>query len=56
MISQKLVGDRMGVSQPTVAAFESYDANPTLSSISRYARAVGAEIEFKVTNSDLIEN
>ena len=32
-LSQQEVANRMGVSQPTVAAFERYDANPTLSSI-----------------------
>lgn len=44
-LSQAQVAERMGVSQPTVAAFERYDANPTLSTIRRYALAVGARIE-----------
>lgn len=43
-LSQETVAERMGVSQPTVAAFERYDSNPTLSSIRRYALAVGASI------------
>lgn len=43
-LSQETVAERMGVSQPTVAAFERYDANPTLSSIRRYALAVGASV------------
>lgn len=47
-LSQDLVGERMGVSQPAVASFESHDANPTLSTIRRYALAVGARIEYKV--------
>lgn len=47
-ISQELVGERMGVSQPAVAAFESHDSNPTLGTIRRYALAVGARIEHKV--------
>lgn len=43
-LTQEVVAERMGVSQPSVAAFERYDANPTLSSIRRYALAVGASI------------
>ncbi|UZN02680.1 helix-turn-helix transcriptional regulator [Cellulomonas sp. S1-8] len=41
-LSQALVAERMGVSQPTVAGFERYDANPTLATLRRYALAVGA--------------
>ncbi|OMG38082.1 helix-turn-helix domain-containing protein [Actinomyces naeslundii] len=47
-LSQQEVANRMGVSQPTVAAFERYDANPTLSSIARYAMAVEAVLDMKV--------
>lgn len=47
-LTQEAVAERMGVSQPTVAAFERYDANPTLSTIRRYALAVGASIEHTV--------
>ena len=47
-LSQELVGTRMGVSQPAVASFEGHESNPTLSSIRRYALAVGARIEHKV--------
>lgn len=47
-LSQAEVAERMGVSQPTVAAFERYDANPTLSTVRRYALAVGAAIEHRV--------
>lgn len=47
-LSQELVGTRMGISQPGVASFEGHEANPTLSSIRRYALAVGARIEHKV--------
>ena len=32
-LSQQTVAERVGVSQPTVAAFERYDANPTVSTI-----------------------
>lgn len=50
-LSQDAVAERMGVSQPTVAAFERYDANPQLSTIRRYALAVGASIEHHVEDS-----
>ncbi len=49
-LTQAEVADRMGVSQPTVAGFERYDANPTLSTIRRYALAVGARITETVTD------
>ncbi|WP_192807309.1 hypothetical protein [Leifsonia xyli] len=35
-------------SQPTVAAFERYEANPTLSTIRHYALAIGAGIKHHV--------
>ena len=47
-LTQADVAERMNVSQPTVAAFERYDANPTLSTIRRYAMAVGARIRDEV--------
>ena len=47
-LTQEVVAERMGVSQPSVAAFERYDANPTLSSVRRYALAVGAAIVHRV--------
>lgn len=47
-ISQETVAERMGVSQPTVSAFERYDSNPTLSTIRRYALAVGARMSVEV--------
>lgn len=47
-LSQSVVAERMGVTQPAVAAFESYDSNPTMASIRRYALAVGATITMSV--------
>jgi transcriptional regulator with XRE-family HTH domain len=47
-LTQAVVAERMGVSQPAVAAFERYDANPTLSTIRRYALAVGVRISERV--------
>lgn len=49
-LSQEKVAERMGVSQPSVAAFERYDANPGLSTIRRYALAVQASIEHRVVD------
>lgn len=49
-LSQETVAERMGVSQPTVAKFERYDSNPTLSTIRRYALAVGARIETRIVD------
>lgn len=49
-LTQQEVAERMGVTQPTIAAFESYDANPTITSIMRYAMAVGVLIEFNVVD------
>jgi len=49
-LTQAEVAERMGVSQPTVAAFERYDANPKLSTIRRYALAVGAGITHDVAD------
>lgn len=50
-ISQESVAERMGVTQPAVAAFEREDSNPTLSSIRRYALAVGARITYDVSSA-----
>lgn len=47
-LTQSEVAARMGVTQPTVADFESHDSNPTLSRIRRYAHAVGALISHRV--------
>ncbi len=49
-LTQEQVAERMGVSQPAVAAFERYDANPTLATIRRYALAVHASIEHIVAD------
>lgn len=47
-LTQAEVAERMGVSQPTVAAFERYDSNPTLATVRRYALAVEATLEDRV--------
>jgi transcriptional regulator with XRE-family HTH domain len=52
-ISQAVVAQRMGVTQPAVAAFEHYDANPRMSSIRRYALAIGAQLSITVNEITL---
>lgn len=47
-LTQQDVAARMGVSQPTVASFERYDNDPKMSTVRRYAHAVGVTIEHKV--------
>ena len=47
-LTQGQVADVMGVSQPTVASFERYDNDPRLSTIRRYAHAVGVTISHTV--------
>ena len=41
-LSQEAIAERMGVSQPTVAAFEHVENDPKLSTLRRYAMAVEA--------------
>lgn len=41
-LTQAEVAGRMAVTQPAVAQFEQHDANPRLSTVRRYALAVGA--------------
>jgi transcriptional regulator with XRE-family HTH domain len=47
-LSQADVAASMGVTQPAVSQFESDDSNPTLSTIRRYAMAVGARLKTEV--------
>jgi transcriptional regulator with XRE-family HTH domain len=51
-MSQQDVADLLGISQPTVASFERYDSDPKLSTIRRYAHAVGAIVTHQVTPDD----
>ena len=54
--TQKSVATQMGVSQSTVAGFESDMSNPTLSTLQRYARAIGVRVRFKVEGPHPIRN
>lgn len=49
-LSQGELAERMGVSQSAVSQMERYDANPTISSIERYAIAVGAKVTITVAS------
>jgi DNA-binding XRE family transcriptional regulator len=43
-LTQAEVARRMGVKQPTVSQFETEDSDPRLSTLQRYARAVGLRV------------
>lgn len=47
-LSQRDVAERLGITQPAVAAFERHDADPKLSTIRRYAQVIGASIAHTV--------
>lgn len=48
-LTQKNVADLLGVTPQAVAKLERYDADPKLSTLRRYANAVGAIVEHRVT-------
>jgi transcriptional regulator with XRE-family HTH domain len=52
---QEDVGAKFGVTQPTVQAFERVGNDPRLSSIRRYALAIGARITHKVERDSRLE-
>lgn len=47
-MTQKDVAERMGVKQPTVSGFENQDSDPRISTLQRFARAVGARVCLEV--------
>ncbi|SRR6266496_2846189 len=49
-LTQGEIGRRMGVTQPAVAAFERADADPKLSTIRRYALALGVLVRHSVVD------
>lgn len=51
-LTQENVAERMRVSQPAVAAFERVENDPKLSTIRRYAMAVGLLIDHIVETDD----
>jgi DNA-binding XRE family transcriptional regulator len=48
-LTQEDVAARLGVTQPTVAAFERQESDPKLSTLRRYAQAVEALVTYVVT-------
>ncbi|HEV2088532.1 MAG TPA: helix-turn-helix transcriptional regulator [Cryptosporangiaceae bacterium] len=51
-LSQTEVAARMGTSQSTVARLESGDVDPRLSTLERYARAVGRTLDVRLRHGD----
>lgn len=47
-LTQRDVADRMGTTQSAVSNFERIGGNPTIGTIQRYARAVGARVRVSV--------
>lgn len=47
--TQSAIARRMGVSQPTVSGFEHEASDPRLSTVQRYARAVGKRVVVTLT-------
>lgn len=47
-LTQRDVAERMGRSQPNVSAFERIGGDPHLSTLRRYAAAVGARVRWQV--------
>lgn len=43
-LTQTAVATRMGIQQPTVSQFEAADSDPRISTLQRYARAVGMQV------------
>lgn len=50
--TQRDVAEILGVSQPTIANFESHENDPRLSTLRRYALAVGADVRHQVRLPD----
>lgn len=54
-LTQKQVGDALGVSQAAVAQFENGSANPSIQRIKLYAMVIGASIEFAIVDTGLTQ-
>lgn len=50
-ITQGDLAERLGVRQPTISEFENESSDPRLSTLQRYARAVGAELHVEVRDA-----
>lgn len=51
-MTQQDIADAIGVTRTAVTAFERYDSDPKLSTIIRYALAVGARLNIAVEDGD----
>ena len=51
-LTQNEVASRMGVTQPAIAALEAHDANPTITTLVRYAHALHAKVSISVSDAD----
>ena len=51
-LTQTEVASRMGVTQPAIAALEAHDANPTITTLVRYAHALHAKVTISVSDAD----
>ena len=54
-LSQTAVAERMGTSQPVVARLEAGDLDSRISTLERYADAVGVELEIRLTERSAID-
>ncbi|MFE5293009.1 helix-turn-helix domain-containing protein [Isoptericola sp. NPDC056618] len=52
-LSQRQVAELLGIKQSSVASFERHDNDPRLSTIRRYALAVGAQVDHRVCTPGL---
>jgi DNA-binding XRE family transcriptional regulator len=52
-LTQAEVASRMGVTQPAIAALEAHDANPTITTLVRYAHALHAKVSITVSDADV---
>lgn len=51
-LTQADVASRMGVTQPAIAALEAHDANPTITTLVKYAHALHAKVSISVSDAD----
>src|SRR5947209_20189393 len=55
-LTQAELAKLAGVSQPAIAQLESPDSNPTIDTLNRVARAVGAQIDFHPSASESVKS
>ena len=55
-LTQAELGTLAGVSQPAIAQLESPDSNPTIDTLNRVARAMGAQLDFHPSTSGAMKS